>query len=222
MQWVDGEVLRRGHLAIPKHGHPEGHLARWCPGSGYLWMEHHVDRMLSAADSSSFITAEQQMSGGCVINFALPLSEISTINHLKLPARYIQQQPHDKSLLHSVPPLVAHIIFWAHHMFCEEKKWWAGKQSDRNSLQWLIKHDGSRWSNRQSTESMHKAFVNIFPPYFHWCVHPSVSGGCGRGPVLIMWMGVRNLNRLSEAFKCECNTDYLGTCGTLPTCLPCH
>lgn len=66
-----------------------------------------MDGMLSAADSSSFITAEQQTSGGRVINFALPLSEISTINHLKLPARDIRLWPHDKSL----PPLVAHIIF---------------------------------------------------------------------------------------------------------------
>lgn len=112
-----GDVGRRGHLAIPKCGHPEGHLAGWCPGSGYLWMEHHMDGMLSAADSSSFITTEQQTSGGRVINFALPLSEISAINHLKLPARDIRQRPHDKSLLHSVPPLMAHIMVWAHCMF---------------------------------------------------------------------------------------------------------
>lgn len=144
-----GGAQRRGHLAIPKRGHPEGHLAGWWPGSGYLRMEHHVDGMLSAADSSSFITAEQQTSGGRVINFALPLSEISTINHLKLPARDFRQRPHDKSLLHSVPPLVAWIIFFEPTTYFAKKKrkkkpkWWAGRQSDRNSLQWLIKHDGS-------------------------------------------------------------------------------
>lgn len=82
-----------------------------------------MDGMLSAADSSSFITAEQRTSGGRVINFALPLSEISAINHLKLPARDTRQWPLDKFSLHSVPPLIAHIVFLSSpHVFFVKTK----------------------------------------------------------------------------------------------------
>ncbi|KAJ8014802.1 hypothetical protein DPEC_G00019530 [Dallia pectoralis] len=65
-----------------------GRMAATHPRSGYrrrvCITGHFTDGSLSPADSLSFIIAVATASSGNMINFTLPFSEISPINHFKL------------------------------------------------------------------------------------------------------------------------------------------